>query len=76
MTMATAAGWTVAAIRALGATTDMTTAAAVMGVSRGLAYDLHRRGELPFPVLHLGRRLVVPVAGLLEALGYAIEGPA
>jgi excisionase family DNA binding protein len=36
-----------------------------LGVSRSLAYELVRRGELPS--LRLGRRIVVPVRGL-EAL--------
>lgn len=33
-----------------------------LGVGRGLAYELARRGEIPS--LRLGRRLVVPVAAL------------
>ena len=33
-------------------------AATLLGVSRALAYDLVRRGELP--CLRLGRRVVVP----------------
>lgn len=33
-------------------------AAELLGISRGLAYELVRRGELP--ALRLGRRLVVP----------------
>lgn len=40
-------------------------AAVVLGISRGLAYDLVRRGEIPH--LRLGRRLVVPVRAI-EAL--------
>jgi excisionase family DNA binding protein len=37
-------------------------AAVALGISRGLAYDLVRRGELPH--LRLGRRLVVPVRAI------------
>ena len=37
----------------------------LLGISRGLAYDLIRRGELP--AVRLGRRLVVPV-GAVESL--------
>ena len=37
----------------------------LLGISRGLAYDLIRRGELP--AVRLGRRLVVPV-GAVENL--------
>jgi len=41
-------------------------AAAVLGISRGLAYELARSGELP--VIRLGRRLVVPRAALEDRL--------
>ena len=37
----------------------------MLGISRGLAYELVRRGDLPH--IRLGRRLVVPVRQL-EAL--------
>jgi excisionase family DNA binding protein len=40
-------------------------AADVLGISRSLAYELVRKGELPS--LRLGRRLVVPVRSV-EAL--------
>ena len=36
-------------------------AARVLGLSRGLAYEAARRGELP--VIRLGRRLLVPERG-------------
>ncbi len=36
--------------------------ASMLGISRGLAYDLARRGELP--TMQLGRRLVVPRTAL------------
>lgn len=35
----------------------------MLGISRGLAYELVRRGELPH--VRLGRRIVVPVRSLL-----------
>ncbi len=41
----------------------------VLGISRSLAYELVRRGELPS--LRLGRRLVVPIRALEELLGQA-----
>ena len=41
-------------------------AAQLLGISRGLAYDLARAGQLPS--LRLGRRLVVPRAALLTWL--------
>ena len=69
------AKWNREAILALGVQTDLATAARVLGVSRGLAYSLARRGELPFPILRLGRKIVVPMAGLVRALGLDDEGP-
>lgn len=38
----------------------------VLGISRGLAYELVRRGELP--AIRLGRRLVVPVRPLMAMI--------
>ena len=65
---ASTAGWTPARIRALGAVTDITTAGAVLGLSRSVAYDLARRGEFPIPVIRAGSRYRIPVAALLTAL--------
>lgn len=48
-------------------------AARALGISRGLAYEAARRGELP--TIRLGRRLLVPRCRLLELLG-ASETPA
>jgi len=39
-------------------TLTITEAAGLLGISRGLAYELAARGELP--VLRLGRRMVIP----------------
>lgn len=44
--------------------------AKALGISRGLAYDLARRNELPVPVIRLGKRMVLSrkaVEALLEA---------
>lgn len=60
--------WTEQEVRNLGVRTDLTTAASVLGISRPHAYDLVRQGEFPARVLRLGRKYVVPVAGLLAAL--------
>ncbi|MBI5738846.1 MAG: helix-turn-helix domain-containing protein [Mycolicibacterium neoaurum] len=38
----------------------------LLGISRGLAYDLVRRGEIP--AVRLGRRLVVPAHAIDEIL--------
>ena len=54
------------------ATCSVEEAAHIFGISRGLAYELARRGELP-GVLHLGRRVRVSVAALRRALDAALS---
>lgn len=44
-------------------------AAALLGISRGSAYEAARRGEIP--TVRIGHRLLVPTARLLEMLGCA-----
>lgn len=61
--------WTPEQVRALGMTTDLATAASILGIGRTLAYDLARTGDFPVRQLRLGRRVLVPVASLLEYLG-------
>ncbi|WQB75718.1 hypothetical protein SCD75_09645 [Prescottella equi] len=61
--------WSEPEIRALGVTTDAKTAFSVLGVGQVKGYEMVSAGTFPAPVLHLGRKYVVPVAGLLEALG-------
>lgn len=61
--------WTVETVRQLGMTTDLETAASVIGIGRTLAYDLVRTGSFPIRLLRLGRRVVVPVPDLLKFLG-------
>ncbi len=56
-------------IRALGVTTDVVTAGAVLGIGRTTAYRLARTGTFPVPVLQVGNRYLVAVAHLLKALG-------
>lgn len=48
---------------------NLPTAARVLGIGRGTAYDLAGRGEFPVPVLRLGARWRVPTSGLLDLLG-------
>ena len=46
--------------------------ARILGISRGLAYELAKRDELPVPVIKLGRRMVLSrkaVEALLENNG-------
>jgi Helix-turn-helix domain len=55
----------------LPTTLSVEAAGRLLGCGRSLAYELVQRGEFPCPVLRLGRRYVVPTAGLLRALGIA-----
>ncbi len=41
-------------------TTDLDTAASILGIGRTLAYDLVRTGHFPVRLLRLGRRVLVP----------------
>ena len=63
--------WTPDAVRQLGMTTDVTTAAQILGIGRTLAFDLLKRDQFPVRVLRIGRRVVVPVPDLLRLLGIA-----
>lgn len=49
------------------ATITVPEAGQLLGIGRDAAYAAAERGEIP--VLHLGRRLVVPVPRLLQLLG-------
>ena len=66
--MASRTVWTVERIRALGATTTLPTAAAILGIGRTLAYELVAAGQFPTPVVRAGTRVIVPVAPLLKLL--------
>ena len=61
--------WTIEAIRGLGATTDIQTAGAILGIGRTKAYEMVREGNFPVPVLRIGRRIVVPTPPILTLLG-------
>jgi len=67
MTPSTA--WSIDAVRALGTTTDIVTAGAVLGIGRTTAYQLARHGQFPVPVTRVGRRYIVGVPHLLRAIG-------
>ncbi len=60
-------------VLALPATIDVPTACRALGLGRTLGYELARRGEFPCPVLRVGRRYLVPTAGVHALLGL---GPA
>ena len=65
--------WTPQRVLALGVRTDLETANSVLGISRPNGYELARRGDYPVKVLRVGRRYIVPVAGLLAALDIPVE---
>jgi len=60
-------------IRALPASVDIVTAGRALGVCRDVAYRLAADGQFPAPVIRVGRRWVVPRAGILRALGLDVE---
>src|SRR6266540_3162373 len=61
-------GWTVEAVRALGMTTDVATAAAILGFGRTKAYELAKNNQFPVQTLRIGRRYLVPVSAILRLL--------
>lgn len=61
--------WTEQRIRALGAITDLPTAGRIFGLGRAMSYELARTGQFPVPVIRVGARYKVPVAGILTILG-------
>jgi predicted site-specific integrase-resolvase len=68
--------WSEQDIRALGAATDLVTAAAILGIGRSTAHALARAGEFPVPVIRVGHRYRVPVAPILQLLGLDPPTPA
>ena len=60
--------WTAERIRALGPSTDLATAASVLGMSRSAAYKLIRRDAFPVPHFRIGAHYRIPTAPLLTAL--------
>jgi hypothetical protein len=63
--------WTPEAVRQLGATTDVETAASIIGIGRTLAYELVRADEFPVRLIRIRGRIRVPVAELRALLGTA-----
>jgi hypothetical protein len=67
--------WTAEQIRALGATTDLRTAARIFGLSSNTAYELARRGHFPVPLIRAGRQYRVSVTAILAVLDAPAEPP-
>jgi hypothetical protein len=49
-------------------TTDIETAASILGFGRTKAYELAKRGQFPVPTLRIGRRYLVPIPAILHLL--------
>jgi hypothetical protein len=61
--------WTPDDIKALGVRTTVPIAGEIIaGLCKDEAYRSVKRGDFPVPVISCGRRLVVPVAPILELL--------
>jgi excisionase family DNA binding protein len=60
--------WTSEKVRGLGLTTDVETAAAILGIGRTKAYELAKAGDFPVTILRVGRRYLVPTNALLALL--------
>jgi hypothetical protein len=61
--------WTIDAVRNLGATIDVETAGAILGIGRSKSYELAKASEFPVRVLRIGRRYLVPTPSILTLLG-------
>src|SRR5262245_33299586 len=60
--------WTIDAVRNLGLTTTVDTAASILGISRTKAYQLAKSGQFPVHLVRVGRRYLVPIPALLDLL--------
>ena len=61
--------WTPEAVKALGVRTTVPIAGQIIaGLCKDEAYRAVKRGTFPVPVYRCGRRMVVPVASILELL--------
>jgi hypothetical protein len=61
--------WTIDAVRGLGATIDVATAGAILGIGRSKSYELAKSGDFPVRLLRIGRRYLVPTPAILDILG-------
>lgn len=62
--------WTLDDVKALGLRTDLVTACQIVyGCGKNKAWEMFHAGELAFPAIKVGRRVVVPVQKLKELLG-------
>lgn len=66
--------WSRAEVEALGVRTTVPIAGQIIaGLCPDEAYRMAKAGRFPVPVLHVGRRMVVPVQPIIDLLGLATE---
>lgn len=65
--------WTVEDVQALGLTTDLETAASILGIGRTKAYELAGDNQFPVRVIRSGRSYRVAVPTILTFLGVVIS---
>ena len=58
----------------VGVTVGVEEVARLLGIGRTLAYRLAAAGELPVPVIRIGRKLRIPAAPLHALLGLGPDG--
>jgi hypothetical protein len=63
------AWWSREQFRELGVTTDLMSAARMLGIGRTKAYQLAREGRFPVALVRVGRNYRVVVARLIELFG-------
>ena len=69
--------WSFEDVKALGVRTTVPIAGQIIaGLCKDEAYRAVKRGAFPVPVISCGRRLVVPVAPILELLRIKAEADA
>lgn len=68
-TAASSPAWSRERLGDLGVTTDLMTAARMLGIGRTTAYKLARTGTFPVPAVRVGRSYRIPVARVIELLG-------
>jgi hypothetical protein len=60
-------------IRSWGVSTSVENAGRCLGLSRTQTYEALKRKDPPFPIIKVGRRIVVPTAPLLRLLGIDVD---
>lgn len=72
-TVASAVKWTINDVLQLGLTTDLETAASILGIGRTKAYEMASDDRFPVRIIKSGRSYRVPVPAILTLLGVTTE---